>query len=254
MLVNVGAFDGISRPRHVLAAADGNVYFTDNAFFRSNGTCSSSTCNTTSKMLVGSGSVLDGLAMHPVSKLVHVAQLGKVYRVNFTAGTSESKDVLPSGIEVWDIAVNASYAFITTGSRVYKWDGSDALAEVWNTGTDRPASRALATSVEFESPNKIAIDTAGNMLISDNKCCHVWLVDAKTGRLRQVAGINAALALDGTCQDVLQCGYAPLNASNPTGTKLSYPSGVAFGPGGWSAYIVDKNNDRILKVVLECAV
>jgi sugar lactone lactonase YvrE len=64
------------------------------------------------------------------------------------------------------------------------------------------------TSVAFSQPEGIAVDSFQNVLVGEGQPGKVWFVDAGTSELRLVA--------DG----------------------LSNPKGVAFGPGGRSAYLL----------------
>jgi sugar lactone lactonase YvrE len=78
----------------------------------------------------------------------------------------------------------------------------------------------------FNQPEGIAFDAAQNMLIAESRSAavtgRVWMVEAQTKKLR--------LVVDG----------------------LTLPKGVAFGPGGRSAYIADIGAHSILKVMLAC--
>jgi DNA-binding beta-propeller fold protein YncE len=86
-------------------------------------------------------------------------------------------------------------------------------------------------------PYGIAPDAAGNMLISDG-IAQLWLIAAQTKQQRLVLGTDIY--------------GSNLDPSSPSKTQLSYPKGVAFGPGGWSAYIADEGNVRVVKVLLDC--
>jgi hypothetical protein len=251
-------------PVGVLAAPDGSVYFTDRLGSLSEGWLYQYSSNAPLRKLKAGSSLSRGLDMHPVTGQVYVVgsfaenSQSTVISVNVTANTSEPAFTLlwPTGVSPGDIAFNASsgYAFMHGSSTtIYKWKYSNPQTlELLNTGSSKPSSGASITSVKFKRTMYIDADAGGNLLLSDTDCCLVWLVDAQNGLLRQVAGIDVASVTDpATCQP--QCAaMATVNASHPTHTRLNSPTGVAFGPGGWSAYIVEQSNDRVLKVVLEC--
>jgi sugar lactone lactonase YvrE len=177
-----------------------------------------------------------GLANHPISGRLYVVAystnsgIGRsLYSISLLDPTSVRFEVrLPCNAET--LAFNASgEAFITdrvlSSGRVYKWDlGSSP--QLWNTGAGAPATDALATDVVFNQPEGIAFDAAQNMLIAESRSAavtgRVWMVEAQTKKLR--------LVVDG----------------------LTLPKGVAFGPGGRSAYIADIGAHSILKVMLAC--
>lgn len=250
------------RAYDVLAGPEGNVYFAD--FAGTLYTYNIATATVTSRPLTsladGSTQFLDaqlvGLALNPVNGLLYAAYEsdpadttsafgGAIFSVNLS---SPDPAVLATRFPAGDlnsaqyIAFNrAGEAFISTaGNRIYKWSGSGSPAP-WNTGSSTPQQGAAATSVQFGVAWGIAIDAAGNMLVGEKDRCRVWLVDASTGTLKLVAGNLGEV-----------CG-SNLDAGNPTLTQLNRPAGVEFGPGGRSAFIADTNNNRIVKVVLQCA-
>jgi sugar lactone lactonase YvrE len=128
---------------------------------------------------------------------------------------------------------------------IFKWSGqpTDQLV-LWNTGAATPKAGELAVNAAFRFPWGVAIDANGNMLISDMDNYQVWLVKASDSGAED-ARLLTPVAGTGTYGRNLVSG-------DPTATCLWSPAGVAFGPGGRSAYITDSYNCRILKVMLEC--
>ncbi|OGU12706.1 MAG: hypothetical protein A2075_16850 [Geobacteraceae bacterium GWC2_58_44] len=90
-----------------------------------------------------------------------------------------------------------------------------------------------ATGASLDYPSGLAVDSAGNLYISDLENNRIRKVDAGTGIITTVAGNLAR-------------GYSGDNGP-ATGASLSYPSGVAVDSSG-NLYISDSNNDRLRKV------
>jgi hypothetical protein len=244
-LVDISNIAGAGFPAGVLAAADGSVYFTDDhgyVYHDSDGTVHR----------ISIGHALYNLAIHPISGLLHVVQTFSkaVYSADFFTMSYHLETELPDFPS--DIAfTDTGDAFITTFvrlgySRIYNWSSAGNL-QLWTTGANRAVTGAPARSAWFQWNNGIAIDTAGNMLISDTYCNQVWWVDANTGLLKLVAGGSADNA--GSCDDLKG---SNLDVNNPAQSRVNYPTGVVFGPGGWAAFFADTGNNRIVKVVLEC--
>jgi sugar lactone lactonase YvrE len=90
-----------------------------------------------------------------------------------------------------------------------------------------------ATSAELSSPWGVAVDTAGNIYISDVSNQRIRKVTASTGIINTVAG-------DGTV------GYSG-DGGAATSAELNYPYGVAVDSAG-NIYIADTVNNRIRAV------
>jgi sugar lactone lactonase YvrE len=158
---------------------------------------------------------------------------------NNNAGLGVSFADKPSALRsiVFDANDNAFIADQASG-RIYKWDSSSPAAPaIWNTGDAAASPGADATAVRFNNPSGLAIDVAGNMLVSETFAERVWLVEAATGKLGAVVG-------NGTPGRAVDAGSA-------AATQLRAPRGVAFVPGN-TAYIADSLNNHVLKVLLEC--
>jgi sugar lactone lactonase YvrE len=198
-----------------------------------------------------------GMAIHPVSMLIYVTLFVftstpsyHLYSVDFNAVPQPTVQLAFKSYRLMSaIAVNASdpsaaMAFIGDYTYIYTWNtsGSQSLQQ-WNTGMQAPVTGKQATSTKFSYPDGFAFDAAGNMLLSELGACRVWLVDAVTGKLKQVAGTECAL--DGSVPP-------KFDSTDPLQTQIDAVGSVAFGPGGRTAFIADTNNHRILKVVLEC--
>jgi sugar lactone lactonase YvrE len=229
----------------VLAAPDGNIYFTDTSgkFYKHN--LATSTTVTVDVTGGAANSYLHGLAIHPLTKLLYFVREAAppdsaVYSIDTSEGTPPTV-ATELAFYATDIAFSSSgIAFITapTEGRLYTWSGSGTSTVAWSTPSTPPATGIAATSAALNYSMGVAVDTAGNLLISEWNGCRVWLVEAQTKKLRLVASTG-------------MCG-STLVASNPLQTQLELPSGVAFGPGERSAVIADFKNSRVLKVMLEC--
>lgn len=90
-----------------------------------------------------------------------------------------------------------------------------------------------ATSAGILAPEGVAVDSAGNIFISDNGTHRVRRIDAATGIITTVAGNGTA-------------GYSGDGAGAAAAT-LSYPKGLAFDTGG-NLYIADSNNHRVRRI------
>jgi hypothetical protein len=240
---NIQSIPDIVRAYDVFAGRNGKVHFGSGGTVH---TFNAASFTTTSRQLVslvdGAVDFLDAqlvsLAINPVDGLLYVAfesdpadvtasSGGALYSINLT---SAAPAVLAASFPDWNIAQKIAFngagdAFITTITpRIYKWSGFGPPAP-WNTGSGTAQPGADATNVNFGITAGIDIDDAGNMLISESDTCRVWLVDASTRRLKLVAGMLGAV-----------CGSS-VNAGDPTQTQLDRRLGVAFGPGGRSAFI-----------------
>jgi sugar lactone lactonase YvrE len=237
------------------AQRDGNVYFTDD-----HGELyvySKTAKPTTSVSIMPGSSALDlqGLARRPTDNLIYVLMnfnprsTPQLYSVNTTWGLAVKHiKSLPETDVSAGIAFNNSGTAYITGNdgRIYTWSGSGETSWVqWNTGIS-PASAGLdVTTVKFDYPYGIAVDAAGNVLLSENGDPsgghRVWLVKhsgTESGKLQLVVGAGSQ--------------GKTIVSGDASRTELSCPWGVAFGPEGASVYIAENCGNPILKVSLEC--
>lgn len=257
IITTLGTGTITSRTSGVVAAPDGTIYFNEDAgvVHQYNG-AAASCCS--SVPINGPLYGPFGVAINPKSQAVHVVGVvfgvlvdgggatSVVLNVNPASGTVQLGVSIKPTIEQppllsHGIAFNfTGDAFISSFGQgvLYKWSDSGAVT-LWNTRSTPPATGVLATSAAFRVPYGVAIDAAGNMLVSElDVSCQVWLVEAQTGLLRLVAGSGG-------------CGFY-VDASDPTKSQLGRPGLVAFGPGDRSVLIPENGNNRILKVMLEC--
>jgi hypothetical protein len=238
-------------PFHVLAAADGSIYFTDvvKRLYQYNGASG----NVENITLGGDQSQLAGMAINPVDQKLQVLDLAQ--RVIYSVGmlgpfssipptVSTSPDLGLSDLRTAAFNGTSTIYLGNNGNVIYTYSFS-GQPDAWNDGTSNgfmAASGATARNVFFESAPSVAIDSSGNMLVGDANGCRVWLVVASTGKLRLVAGVENSTS----------CGAA-LTPDKPDLTQLSAPTSVVFGPDGTYAVIADSNNHRVLKVMLNCS-
>jgi uncharacterized protein (TIGR03437 family) len=90
----------------------------------------------------------------------------------------------------------------------------------------------LGVTAQLNSPKRVAVDSSGNVYISDNR----------NSRVRKLtsAGVIATVAGNGTY------GYSG-DGGDATKAQISYPGGIAVDSAG-NLYIADYNNSRIRKV------
>ena len=117
--------------------------------------------------------------------------------------------------------------------RIRKVDGSGNISTVAGTGTAGfSGGGSAASSAELNQPAAVAVDSAGNLYIADQKNQRIRKVDS-SGNISTVAGTgNQGFAGDGGAA------YA---------AELNQPAGVAVDSAG-NLYIADRNNQRIRKV------
>jgi uncharacterized protein (TIGR03437 family) len=142
--------------------------------------------------------------------------------------------VMPSGI-AFDKQGNL---YLVDGVKVRKVDQSGIITTVAGTtygysGDGGPATSAKLT-LQGGSPalSGLAVDSQGNIYISDTHNCAIRLVTAATGIITTMAG--------GTCGNTGDNGPA-------TKASLNYPSGIAL-DGAGNLYIADNLSNRVRKV------
>jgi sugar lactone lactonase YvrE len=100
-------------------------------------------------------------------------------------------------------------------------------------GADGFGGGAPATQVQLSNPTGVAVDTVGNLYIADTGNALVRFVDAKSGRIRTIAGTGNA-AYDGDLGPAVSA-----SLRNPTAVKVDAAGDV---------YIVDSGNNAIREV------
>jgi sugar lactone lactonase YvrE len=136
----------------------------------------------------------------------------------------------------YGVAVDSSGSLFLTDSgnnRVRKVTPDGMIRTV--AGNGKPGysgDNGPARNAQFNGPDGIALDTAGNL----------YIVDAENQRIRKVTprGVISTIAGDGAR------GYSG-DGGLARSAQLNRPSGVAVDPGG-SLYIADSGNDRVRKV------
>ncbi|WIA23475.1 hypothetical protein OEZ85_000220 [Tetradesmus obliquus] len=237
-------------PYHVLAAPNGDIYFTD---FGDVVYFYNSTTRVVSSTSVDQVSVFfTGLAYQSSSGNISVVGAKEIYVGNsrvysflpdlskYTVVAESVPAFSPRGIafnKAGEPLIAANAASRYTGL-LKKDETSETEAWVaWDFGATTVLPAGLVAYA-------VAVNSAGDMLISDNnpvvpKRCAVWLVNAATGKVSLAAGTTGS------------CG-STVDPSNPANTLIQPPGAVAFDPSGTSAYIADPSNHRVLKVDLVC--
>ena len=91
-----------------------------------------------------------------------------------------------------------------------------------------------ATSAEFNLPDGLVVDSAGNIYISDHNNQRIRKVTASTGKIATIAGNGTA-------------GYSG-DGGAATSAELNGPGGLALNAAG-DLYIGDFSNNRVRKIV-----
>jgi hypothetical protein len=252
---NISTIAGPSTPQpyyHVLAAADGNVYYTDSYAHRLYQYTTTGSINNIT--LGDSSSQLVGMAFRASTQTLYVGDdnsgTGVIYSVN-VAGPFSSNPPTVSTLLAVPVSYLRTLALDNAGTLYMGWSDnpstytrfSNGTIAVWNNGTNPAAPGATARDVVFNSTYGVAVDSAGNLLISDMTGCKVWLANATTGKLLLVAGVENG---DASCGS----SFWP---NSPQSTQLSAPMAVAFGADESTALITDFFNHRLLQVRLNCA-
>ena len=93
---------------------------------------------------------------------------------------------------------------------------------------------SLATNASLAVPRYTAVDSSGNVYVSERESCVIRKIAAATKIITTVAGVNG------------QCGYNGDNIAANT-AQLNYPRGIAVDPSG-NLYIADVSNARVRKM------
>jgi len=129
--------------------------------------------------------------------------------------------------------------YVGGNGRIHKIDHTTGrLSTVAGGGTADPDNGGQATAAALSRPSGLALDTAGNIFVSDSQRDQVYRVDAVTGLIATVAGTAEGLSGDG---------------GQATAAKLHQPNGLAFDSAG-RLYIADAGNSRVRRVDLSTGV
>ena len=133
-------------------------------------------------------------------------------------------------IHAFDPGTGSVTVVAGTGRRTCSWDceGGDPIDDLGDFG--------LATNATFNSPVSLVFDAGGNLYLADLGNHRVRRIDAATGLVRTVAGI-----------DIAGSGGYGGDGGPSASARLRNPWAVALGPDG-TLFIADTGNDRIRAV------
>jgi len=120
-------------------------------------------------------------------------------------------------------------------NKVFRWNRSlDTLETVAGTGSMGFAGDGgPATAASFQSPEGVALDSAGNIFVSDYSHCRIRKIVAKTGIITTVAGT-------GECASEGDGGPA-------TQAAINYPGSVAVDRSG-NIYFVEGGTNKVRRI------
>lgn len=149
------------------------------------------------------------------------------------ASFNSPQDVLVDG--------NGNIIIADSGSaRVRRIDSSGIITTIAGNGAfNSKGDNGLAISAGINLPAGVAIDSAGNTIISDSRGDRIRKVDAKTGIITTIAGTG-------------EPGFSG-DGGLATQAKLSFPIGIAIDSSD-NLYIVDSGNNRIRKLDLKSGI
>jgi sugar lactone lactonase YvrE len=215
-ITNVASLNGVNwAPRMAVADASGNIYATETPTGPNGGHVHKFTTPTTDSVVAG------------------ITGSCQIYGINGPA--SSAMLCGPDGVTV---APNGEIFIADPGaSQVVKVDAGGVLRLVAGTGTaGMLGDNGPATSAQLNQPVSVAVDSLGNVYISDLMNDAVRRVDHTSGTITTYAGTLGAYGFAGDGQLA-------------TAAKLFNPWQITFDPSG-NLYIADPGNARIRKVDL----
>lgn len=141
-----------------------------------------------------------------------------------------------AGIIVSDMAIDSMdnlFVADSSNNRIRKIDSiTGIITTVAGGGTMFDGDNLDATQIRFSSPSGVAVDTKGNIFISDTRRSRVCRVDSVTGKVATIAGNNFGLGGDG--------GLA-------IDANFRFPTGISVDAQG-NILIADPLNNRIRRI------
>ena len=177
-----------------------------------------------------------------------IAAWGQQYTINTVAGNQSlgagyggdnqaaTADQLNGPLAIAFDSQGNYYIADSLNHRIRKVSGGNITTVAGNGTEGYSGDGGAATSAELDTPSGIAIDSAGNIYISDTKNNVIRRVTTD-GKIATWAGNQG-----------LGAGYGGDNAApNSAGAQFSGPLGLAFDPSG-NLYIADAGNSLVRKI------
>ena len=164
------------------------------------------------------------------------AEKGTTYSLSLKIiGTIETKSFISSGLQTPNgLAIDSSdnvYVVDTNARKVLKYNSTGVLQ--WSLGNGVGDVVGNNTVAKFTAPNGIAIDSTGNIYITDSGAYKIKMIDPSGTNVSLIAG--STMGDNGLTPDV-------------PGTSAKFNTAMGIAVDNTYIYVVDKSNHNIRKI------